>query len=649
MLLSLAGRRDEEIRSDLEAGPFRADGLNRRMAPLFVAAILGFLAGNAASPLTVLKYATLCVVGLAAIGSVLEWWGQRPPAVQSLPIAAGMGMGSWVAFPDNIDLIAVRALSAGIVLGATLSVFFLPWHRIRVWWQALPPIIGLIGVLIIQLFAASYFAFFPLTLLVLTFLALYYAPRWLYVTLGVVIVLTLSWVIVHGRLFSDVVIGALTISVLAIVSLRVSGTVMVAQRALKTSEQQANELEHRAAQLEVARAQAEAASRAKSDHLSRMSHELRTPMSAIVGFADLLSMSKPRDDQTESVEAIQRAGDHLARLIDDVLEIARIESGKSELTLEPVSVGDTIARAQRLIRHDDEQPITVTITGDQEHAYVQADAQRLRQVLVNLISNALKYNRPGGTVTVRTTALPGRVVIECADTGIGIEPALQSRLFQPFERLGAERSTIEGTGLGLALSKALVEAMGGTISVQSHPGVGTTVAVGLTRAEPATAGRRRGERDDQGARLRGAGRVVLYAEDNQDNIELVRRLLAQERPMIRLVVHETGAATLEHAETDRPDLILLDLHLSDVSGDEVLTTLRHMPALVDVPVVILSADATDAPREQVMALGAAAFMTKPFKVKDLLRIIDEKLSAGSTLGSGTLAAGVVARRGAAGP
>ena len=648
MLLTLSGRKDADLRSDLESGPFRAEGLNRRMAPLFVAAILGFLAGNAASPLTALKYATLSVVGLAAIGSVSAWWGRQPRAIQSVPIAAGMGMGAWVAFPDNIDLLVVRGLSSSIVLAATLSVFFLPWPRIPVRWQALPPIIGLIGVLIIQLFAASYFAFFPLTLLVLTFLALYYAPRWLYVTLGVVIVLTLFWVIVHGRLFSDVVIGALTISVLAIVSLRVSDTVMVAERALKTSEQQANELQRRAAQVEVARAQAEAASRAKSDHLSRMSHELRTPMSAIVGFADLLSMSNPRDDQTESVEAIQRAGDHLARLIDDVLEIARIESGKSELTLAAVSVGEAIARAQRLVRRDENQPIPVTITGDQEHAYVQADAQRLRQVLVNLISNALKYNRPEGTVTVRTTALPGRVIIECADTGIGIAPALQSRLFQPFDRLGAERSTIEGTGLGLALTKALVEAMGGTISVHSRPGVGTTVSVELTRAEPVAAGRRRGERDDHGARLRGAGRVVVYAEDNPDNIELVRRLLDQERPMIRLVVRETAADTLEHIETDRPDLVLLDLHLSDMSGDEVLTRLRQIPSLADVPVVILSADATHAPRERMMALGAAAYMTKPFKVKELLRLIDDRLSAANMLG-GQAAAGLVAHRGAAGP
>src|SRR5438093_3392465 len=247
MLLTLSGRKDTDLRSDLESGPFRAEGLNRRMAPLFVAAILGFLAGNAASPLTALKYATLSVVGLAAIGSVSAWWGRQPRAIQSVPIAVGMGMGAWVAFPDNIDLIVVRGVSSGIVLAATLSVFFLPWPRIPVRWQALPPIIGLIGVLIIQLFAASYFAFFPLTLLVLTFLALYYSPRWLYVTLGVVIILTLFWVIVHGRLFSDVVIGALTISVLAIVSLRVSGTVVVAERALKTSEQQANELQRRAA------------------------------------------------------------------------------------------------------------------------------------------------------------------------------------------------------------------------------------------------------------------------------------------------------------------------------------------------------------------------------------------------------------------
>jgi signal transduction histidine kinase/ActR/RegA family two-component response regulator len=615
-----------------------------------VAAILGFLAGNAASPLSALKYTTFGVAGLVAVGCVLPWWGRRPRETQAIPVALGMGMGAWIAFPDSVGLLWARVLSSAIVLGATLSVFYLPWRRIAVWWQALPPIIGLVGVLIIQLFAASYFAFFPVTLLVVTFLALYYRPLYLRITLGIVVALTLVWVSVQGRSFSDLVIGALTISVLAIVSLRVSGTVMVASRALKTLERQAVELRHRAAQLEVARAQAEASSRAKSDHLSRMSHELRTPMSAILGFADLLSMGQPRQDQTDNIAAIQTAGEHLARLIDDVLEVARLEAGKAELVLEPVLVGEAITGAQRLLRLSEEaQGITVAIVGDHGHTYVRADAQRLRQVLLNLLSNAVKYNRPDGKVTMRTTAHVGRVTIEVADTGIGIAPSLQARLFQPFDRLGAERSTIEGTGLGLALSKAWVEAMGGTIAVSSEVGGVTTFSVELTRAEAFSAGRRRGEPDGQGARRRGAGRTVVYVEDNLDNVELVRTVLSQERPLVQLTAYERGLDALASMKSASPDLILLDLHLGDIKGDEVLMRIREQPRLADIPVVILSADATVGQRERLLLLGACEYVTKPFKVKELLKLVDEKLSAAAQAPAHKAVPGVAVREGGARP
>src|SRR2546426_6558450 len=398
----------------------------------------------------------------------------------------------------------------------------------------------------------------------------------------------------------------------------------VEERTLELSS--ANEhLQREIAERRRAEEDADRANRAKSEFLSRMSHELRTPLNGIIGFAQLLELEAEGAEQRESVEMILKSGRHLLDLINEVLDIARIEAGKLALSLEPVLVSEVVAAALDMLRLEaTTKRIEVVVTGLE--GYVMADRQRLQQVVLNLLSNAMKYNRAGGVVRVSSEADPsGRVRLSVSDTGRGIAPEMIGRLFTPFDRLGAEQTTIEGTGLGLVLSHHLVEAMGGSLAATSTIGQGTTFTVELRRAESPTvesdrpSNRTAGEDDHDG--IRG---TVLYIEDNLSNLRLLERILMR-RPDVRLLSAMQGARGLELARDHRPGLILLDLHLPDLPGNEVLARLLADPETRGIPVVILSADATPGQIRRLLDQGARDYLTKPLDVKQLLALVDDAL------------------------
>ena len=380
-------------------------------------------------------------------------------------------------------------------------------------------------------------------------------------------------------------------------------------------------------ELRAARDAAEQASVAKSEYLSRMSHELRTPLAAMLGFSDLLEMREPREDQVQAIEAIQRAGSHLLSLVNDVLDIARIESGRETLSLEPVDVRAVLEESVGLVAQAAaERRILLGVRLDEaEQVYVRADRQRLLQVLLNLLSNAIKYGTAGGHVGVGATVGTRQVEIHVVDDGPGLSEEEQERLFQPFERLGAERSHVQGTGLGLALSRQLTAAMGGTVTVTSAKGEGATFSVSLDRATGTDAASVVPATGPSVLRDALPKRTVLYVEDNLATIGLVESIFAL-RPNLRLITAMQGGLAIELAREHRPDLIILDLHLPDLNGDEVIHRLRNDPRTAEIPVLMYSADATERQVERLLAEGAAAYLTKPARVTEFLHVLDRTLA-----------------------
>ena len=387
----------------------------------------------------------------------------------------------------------------------------------------------------------------------------------------------------------------------------------------------------RAEQDRLAKEAAEAANRAKSEFLSRMSHELRTPLNAIIGFGQLMEMDAVTPEQRESVDQILRAGRHLLNLINEILDIARIEAGRLSLSIEPVALQEIVEECQDLIRPSAAQRrIVLDLQTGVDSQIVMADRQRLKQVLLNLLSNAVKFNSEGGRVTLSCTSRPqDRLRLGVTDTGPGISPESLRKLFTPFERLGAGQLGIEGTGLGLALSKTLTEAMQGVMGVESAVGRGSTFWIELPVArdvapeadapEPAAAA-------VGPTAIARAARTVLYIEDNLSNLKLLERVMAR-RPDVRLLTAMQGRLGLDLARQHRPDLILLDLDLPDVRGDQILRTLRDDAATGDIPVVMLTATATPGEIDRLLNSGARAYLTKPFDVKALFSLLDEIVAA----------------------
>jgi len=385
----------------------------------------------------------------------------------------------------------------------------------------------------------------------------------------------------------------------------------------------------RTEELAAARREAERANQAKSAFLSGMSHDLRTPLNAILGFAQILEIDEPGADRAEPVRQILSGGRYLLELINEVLDITRIESGQLSLSPEPVLVRDVVQRSVELVRPlAAQRGISLTIEPFAADDAVMADRQRLGQVLLNLLSNALKYNAVNGRVIISTDRpSPGRYRIAITDTGAGIPASKLALLFRPFERLGAEASAVEGTGLGLALSRALAEAMGGAIGVDSVVDRGSTFWVELAvtqhhtlRESPAQVPR--ADRPHVDPARHG---TILYVEDNVPNVRLMERILRQ-RPGVELRHAPQADAGFAAIRQQRPDVVLLDLHLPDMSGEDMLGRLWEDPANRQIPTVIVTADATPGLARRLKAAGAAAVLTKPLNVKDVLRLVDELLS-----------------------
>ena len=392
-----------------------------------------------------------------------------------------------------------------------------------------------------------------------------------------------------------------------------------------------NLVEQRTRAMYRAQMAAEAANQSKSEFLSRMSHELRTPLNAVLGFSQLLELDELTPDQDQAVGQITRGGRHLLDLINEILDISQIETGKLALSPEAVNVRDVVAESVDLVRPLASERGVHLLGGDisacDQHVF--ADRQRIKQILLNLLGNGIKYNREGGTVSISCSQpAPGRLRIQVTDTGPGIPREQFGLLFTPFERLGAEQSTIEGTGIGLALSRRLAEVMGGTLDVDSTVGRGSTFAVEFPIVEAPV---QRAERLDElgGTRIvppadENFRPAVLHIEDNLSNIKLIERVLAQ-RPGMQLIPAMQGRLGLELARQHRPVLILLDLNLADVAGEDVLHSLRDDPATAGIPVAIVSADAMPRQVQRLLAAGATAYLTKPIDVRELLDLVDKAI------------------------
>lgn len=395
------------------------------------------------------------------------------------------------------------------------------------------------------------------------------------------------------------------------------------------SERKRAEEESRKARLEAIEA-----NKAKSEFLSRMSHELRTPMNSILGFAQLLEMSELNPSQKRGVFHILQSGRHLLGLINEVLDISRIEAGRLSITIEPLKVITILDEMMDIVNPlAQNKNIDVHLFDSPENElYINADSKSLKQIILNLLNNAIKYNKEGGSVKIRTEVCPHIfqgvkfVKILVSDTGPGIKHSDIPKLFTPFERMGLIDTQIEGTGLGLAVVKKLTEAMGGFVGVESEIDLGSTfwIKFPLSSNQNLEISTKNVENSCLDSLV--VGGTILYIEDNTSNIELIEQILSIQRPNIKLVSDNYGKNTLELAINYEPDLILLDLNLPDINGSEVLALLQKNKKTSKIPVVVVSADGMQQNVDKLLNEGAQNYITKPFEVAELLKVIDNLLN-----------------------
>jgi len=424
------------------------------------------------------------------------------------------------------------------------------------------------------------------------------------------------------------------------------------QEVMRLNEQLEQRVHERTMQLELANSELElaieearAANLAKSAFLSSMSHELRTPLNAILGFAQILSsnaMPTTPEQKMEFSNHILKSGRHLLTLINEILDLAKVEAGALTLSMEAVGLGEVLAECRTMIEPlASTRGIRVLFPDGCLGVQLRADRTRLKQVLLNLLSNAVKYNREGGAVVLDCLdAGPRRLRLSVRDTGMGLESSQVAALFQPFNRLGQEGGTQEGTGIGLVVTRRLVELMGGEIGVTSSPGVGSVfwIELGMEGAPPIAAGvpalpqahvpqsaapaaGEAGADADSG----GEPRLVLYIEDNPANLKLVQEIV-RFRPDLRLLSAPDGHAGLALARSQHPEVILMDLNLPGMSGFEVLAQLRRDPATSAIPAIALTANAMPRDVERGLAAGFDRYLTKPIDIDKFNEAIDGVLA-----------------------
>ncbi|MEI6899020.1 MAG: ATP-binding protein, partial [Bacteroidota bacterium] len=386
--------------------------------------------------------------------------------------------------------------------------------------------------------------------------------------------------------------------------------------------------------LREAQKEAEMANHAKSEFLSRMSHELRTPMNSILGFSQLMEMGELTPMHRKNVGHILNSGKHLLNLINEVLDISRIEAGRIALSLEMIDPKPIILEMIDIVQHTpvgrDKEFVVEEFPG--EDYWFVADRQRLKQVLLNLINNAVKYNRESGSVVIKTTPCKNEksgesmIRIAISDTGFGIKPEDTHKLFQPFERIDADKTFTEGTGLGLMVVKKLTEIMNGKVGFESTPGVGSTFWIELPQATTGT--NKRGQDEKLHATPSSFPEItgtILYIEDNFSNLELVNGIISSHRPQIRIISSIYGKDAVEMVRFNKPDLIFLDLNLPDINGNEVLANLKAEEISKSIPVIIISADAMPEQIDKLMLEGAVDYLTKPIDVIFFLKVVDQWL------------------------
>ena len=397
-------------------------------------------------------------------------------------------------------------------------------------------------------------------------------------------------------------------------------------------------------ELERAKSAAEKANRAKSDFLSSMSHELRTPLNAILGFAQLMETGTPAPTPTQAANIghILQAGWYLLNLINQILDLSVIESGRLPVSLEPVALADVMRECQNMIEPQaQERELQVTFHPFDNTWSVNADPIRVKQVVINLLSNAIKYNRAQGTIDVIcTVSAPERLRITVKDSGAGLSADNLTHLFEPFNRLGQEAGAEEGTGIGLVVSKQLVELMGGAIGVNSIVGVGSEFWIELCQdALPQLAGAQAlaGEKASQAADDT-ALRTFLYVEDNPSNLMLVAQII-ESHPHIRMLSASDGELGLALARAHRPDVILMDINLRGLCGYEVLKHLRADPLTARISVLAISANAMPGDIEKGLKAGFLRYLTKPIKVNEFMDALNQALERPGEGGSSGQGAG----------
>jgi|WetSurMetagenome_2_1015567.scaffolds.fasta_scaffold18602_3 PAS domain S-box-containing protein len=401
-----------------------------------------------------------------------------------------------------------------------------------------------------------------------------------------------------------------------------------AQQALRNS---SLALQDKNVELERAKSIAEKANHAKSEFLSSMSHELRSPLNAILGFAQLMETGSPlpTPGQKASIDQILKAGWYLLDLINEILDLALIESGRLSLSLEPMSVGEVIRECQSMIEPQAQKSgIRMSFPKFETECFVNADHTRLKQVLINLLSNAIKYNRPQGKVEVTCLLNSAkRLRISVQDTGEGLSPEKLAQLFLPFNRLGQEAGAEEGTGIGLVVSKQLVELMGGEIGVESAVGVGSVFWIELNievTPQLAVGATQPLEPIQVNVRQDITQRTLLYVEDNRTNMQLVEQLIAR-RPDIRLLGAEDGTQGIALARIHKPDVILMDINLPGISGIQALKILREDAVTALIPVIAISANAMPHDIRKGLEAGFFSYLTKPIKVPEFMEALDKAL------------------------